>query len=42
MKLVTGGKYGAGHHVWSINLSALEETYYVSVNKSVEVAMVLT
>lgn len=26
---LTGGNYGAGHHVWSISLSDLEETYYV-------------
>ncbi|KAJ5901270.1 hypothetical protein N7504_007263 [Penicillium tannophilum] len=26
---VAGGNYGAGHHVWSISLSALEETYYL-------------
>ncbi|KAJ5660866.1 uncharacterized protein N7484_000238 [Penicillium longicatenatum] len=29
MELATGSTFGASHHVWSISLSALEETYYL-------------
>ncbi|KAJ5738130.1 hypothetical protein N7493_001285 [Penicillium malachiteum] len=28
---IAGGNYGAGHHVWSISLSTLEETYYSQI-----------